>query len=554
MPREIKHRGVRVRRRLRPIVAVLALAASVAIAGPLSASATGTPITLVSGSFTGASVDSSSFISPTIPSGVNTACLTAGTDTTQTPIPGCGATPDPVGSGALRLTTTATSQVGAIGYAKAIPTEDGIDAQFDSYQYGGTANIEADGIGFYIAASDPLLNAVPSQTGYNGADLGYSPNGLFNSAGTALSGTTHVGLANAYLGVGLDAWGNYASPLADGSGCATPAPYTYFGAPSTHTNVTVRGPGSGLSGYCVLKSTYPTTTGFALSTPSTPHGRSDAKVPVEVAINTSNASAVSNAGISVPANSYLVAFTPIGGSQQTLTGPLPSTINGGIPAGTYPASWTNPLTGYPYKISFGWLASTGGKVDTHEVVLSGVKTLFGAVPVLTATSQASGGGATPTGSAGTFSITAVVDPSGTSETFPVTIVTTFPAGLTPQTPSSVPWGCAISGQVVTCVYTPSAAIAAGTQLPALALPYLASGSPSSQSIPYVVSSPDSIALAGVGSVTIANADPVLPLAPTLPITGVNVGPGLAVAAGLVSLGLVLLLAAFPWKRRRRFGS
>ena len=60
-----------------------------------------------------------------------------------------------------------------------------------------------------------------------------------------------VGLANGYLGVGLDVYGNYSSPGFDGTGCpASPS----WAAAQMPGQVVVRGPGNGTAGYCPVDS------------------------------------------------------------------------------------------------------------------------------------------------------------------------------------------------------------------------------------------------------------------------------------------------------------
>src|ERR1035441_8131048 len=87
-------------------------------------------------------------------------------------------------------------------------------------------------------------------------------------------------------------------------------------------------------------------------------------------------------GLTVAANSWIIAYTPLGTTtQQTLTGALPTTTNNAALA-TFPASWINPATGIPYQLTFGWTASTGGSNEYHEVNQLTATTLIGAVPDL----------------------------------------------------------------------------------------------------------------------------------------------------------------------------
>src|SRR4051812_14529993 len=74
-------------------------------------------------------------------------CLTAGADTSATPVAGCGLDTgaDSPGSGALRLTSDVVNQASGVLYNTNLPLSQGLSITFDEYQYGGTG---ADGISF----------------------------------------------------------------------------------------------------------------------------------------------------------------------------------------------------------------------------------------------------------------------------------------------------------------------------------------------------------------------------------------------------------------------
>jgi len=169
----------------------------------------------------------------------NGACLTAGTQampaTGATGIPACYlntyygtqtqtglttnsgiANTDPLGSGALRLTngcapvsttkngnTTTTNtcyydQNGAIIDTQSYPSNNGIQVTFTTYTYGGdnSGGHGADGIGFYLLDA---TKATPN-IGAWGGSLGYS---------CSNSNNPYNGMANAYLGLGMDEFGNF---------------------------------------------------------------------------------------------------------------------------------------------------------------------------------------------------------------------------------------------------------------------------------------------------------------------------------------------------------
>ena len=169
----------------------------------------------------------------------NGACLTAGTQgmpaTGATGIPACNqdtyygtqvqtglttingvANSDPLGSGALRLTngcapvsttkngtTTTTNtcyydQNGAIIDTQSYPSNNGIQVTFTTYTYGGdnSGGHGADGIGFYLLDA---TKATPN-IGSWGGSLGYS---------CSNTNSPYTGMANAYMGLGMDEFGNF---------------------------------------------------------------------------------------------------------------------------------------------------------------------------------------------------------------------------------------------------------------------------------------------------------------------------------------------------------
>jgi hypothetical protein len=87
----------------------------------------------------------------------------------------------------------------------ALPTSNGLDITWDSYQFDGTG---ADGISFDLAAVDPDDPEPPTSVGPAGGSLGYS-----TSAGSP-------GVPYGYLGFGADVFGNYESSTYGGLGCA----------------------------------------------------------------------------------------------------------------------------------------------------------------------------------------------------------------------------------------------------------------------------------------------------------------------------------------------
>ena len=434
---------------------------------------------LISETFTGANVATpSSWVEPTAPKGyTNAACLTAGTAAAsrQQPIPGC-ANPavDPAGAGVLRLNGAQHNQVGGVMTTASVPASSGLDATFESYQWGGNSG---DGMGFDLAAENPSNPAAPTVLGQRGGGLAYASG---HAAGAQ-------GLAYGYLGVGLDSYGNYSNPLEDGSGCTDPS----WDTGQTPRQVVVRGPGNGGVGYCLLNSSAVVLGGSQSLQGS---ARASSGIPVEVVINTTSGpvdmTASGFTGVSVPSGDYGVAWTPIGGSPKSYTGALPTVANGGIPSGLYPSGWVNPSTGVPYQLGFGWGAATGSNDDNHEIS-NVVANILQPAPVLTAAISDSDNGRLQVPGTVNYTVTGGVA-TGSNESDPIKMTTTLPSGVTPGAATGTGWSCVTAGQVVTCTYT--APIAAGTTLPAVTLPatvaQTASTAPGALSASVTVSSND----------------------------------------------------------------
>ena len=215
---------------------------------------------------------------PTAPAGGgNFACLTASGNNNKTgPLFSCSAPTDSQGSGKLRFTQAVTGQEGGVFASTSVPTSQGLDVTFNSYQYGGTG---ADGMAFVLAAVNPANPVIPTALGQSGGALGYSA----PSAGSN-------GLTDGYLGVGLDAYGNFSAKY-EGSGCTDPANI----AQRMPGQVVVRGPGNLTVGYCALQSTAATAASPPLTLRSTT--RAGSLVPVEVVFNPTSSRVTTASGL-----------------------------------------------------------------------------------------------------------------------------------------------------------------------------------------------------------------------------------------------------------------
>ncbi|RII89520.1 DUF11 domain-containing protein, partial [Clavibacter californiensis] len=303
-------------RRLAALAAAAVAAAALLVTLPTQTATAASQ--LVAESFSGTTVADAAW------KPLGSACLTRATSapTSGSTIGVCSSRdqslPASANPGALQLTDNRADAVGGVVYDNAIPATGGLDVKFDQYQY-GTSSGGADGIGFFLTdGSVPLTAAGPS-----GGGLGYAQT------------TTAAGVAGGYLGVGLDAFGNFSSPTEGrGTGCTTPS----AGVGQRPNAIALRGPGTGLAGYCYLTGVSPATSLRAtttLSTPTTDLGRtiritvSSARLPV-VTVYMGAAAGASTASLTQVL-------------QYTMTTPAPSS----------------------YK--FGYLASTGTFRDTHLI-------------------------------------------------------------------------------------------------------------------------------------------------------------------------------------------
>jgi uncharacterized repeat protein (TIGR01451 family) len=410
------------------LLAVSGLAAAMT-ASPPAAFAAGT--TLFNQPFHDNTVDgpAGSVAVPASPSGTNAACLSAAGNPSGKPLASCPSSTDANGSGKLRLTAATTSQEGGIFASTSIPTSQGLDITFNSYQYGGNG---ADGIAFALAAVDPANPATPSIIGQSGGALGYSAHATVTPA--------LPGLADGYLGIGFDTYGNFSNKY-EGTGCTDPANISS----QMPGQVVVRGPGNGLVGYCALQSSAATATSKSLALRAST--RAASVVPVEIVFNPTSATVTTPSGLTVPAGAYDVTFTPVGGTSRSLVGPLPT-----VPSGLYPSSWVT-AKGLPKQLAFGWVGSTGNSTDFHEidnVVVNSVNP----VPQLSVSQTSYAASTLVPGSPVTYTVAA--SSTGATESLPVTVTETLPTGVVPVVASGTGWTCAApSGQSISCTSTAS---------------------------------------------------------------------------------------------------
>ncbi|WP_374947808.1 beta strand repeat-containing protein [Agreia sp.] len=476
-------------------VTIALLAAVISVLDPTSASAVGT--VLFQNAFNNRTVDGTgSVVVPTPASGANTACLTVPGNSATGPLFSCAGASDAQGSGKLRLTSAAGNQIGGVFGETSFPTSNGLDVTFNSYQWGGGG---ADGLSFMLAAVNPTNPVAPTSIGPGGGSLGYSPAGSIK------------GLANAYLGVGLDVYGNFSSSSFQGTGCpAVPNIGT-----SVSGAVVVRGPGNNNTGYCGLTTTYTGTAASQIALRAST--RAASAVPVQVLINPTDGPFTSTTGVTVDANTYKVVVKPVGQAGRTLTGALPS-----VSSTLYPSPTWLDSDGVPRQLAFAFVGSTGGVTDNHEV--SDVKVLtFDPVPQLRVATTSFTAATPAAGAPVTYKITPSVQ-VGADEAAPVSVTQTTPAGVLPVGAYGTGWACqAPVGQSVTCTTTASS-FGNGTTLPVITVVGIVTGSSMSAAIVQNssvtrVSSTD----ANPDTVTVTTAG-TLPASPSAVTASPTIGP------------------------------
>lgn len=332
----------------------------------------------------------------TIPACQNTSTLPAygGTDGGNT-----GTIPDAVGVGALRLTDDKADRTGAVLYPNTFPSSQGLRVTFTSYMYNGLIspfnNTGADGIGFYLLDAGTTASpiAAPTKVGAFGGSLGYS---------CANYKSQPDGIANAYLGIGIDAYQNFTNgarvgdPTADNTSTG--------GGPSLNT-ISVRGAGNVNANWLQTKYSglYPNPTASDVQNVCKTGKLSDglvvpnydwissAKLPILTqplsSLSYKNAVKVSTAGDKRPNAApvtYKLEISPAGlmSMQYAYNGGAWTSLPGLDPALPYDLSAGGTKT-VPDNFRFGFGASTGSGYNIHEL------TCFAASSLASDTSAAS---------------------------------------------------------------------------------------------------------------------------------------------------------------------
>ena len=379
---------------------------------------------------------------------------------------------------------------GGVFLGSSLPSTQGLDIAFNTYQYNLNSSASgADGIGFALAATNPLDPSAPQNLGPVGGSLGYAPHNGAN------------GLPDGFLGFGLDTFGNFeTSSYAGTSGCsaattasstAIPSPgiYGLTGQTSFPESISVRGPGNGQTGYCLLASSANTqnsgsnnlpfgpdgtAAGYAGTAPNSSQflddpqsykrpvnsGATAQPVAVEIVLNTGatavtppDSDGVDWTGNPIAGGDWGIGVTPIevktsddsakAGTTVVQTGPLPDLCTAHSGSGSSEVctaaidgispSWINPISGLPYQLSLGWTSSTGYDTEAHEVNNFAAQTEVSGVPVLqvASTDSVSHSYSSPDASAQAVNLTltpSLLGGNGNELDAP-TLTDTIPAGI-----------------------------------------------------------------------------------------------------------------------------
>ena len=348
------------------------------------------------------------------------ACLTAG-DGSGT-IPACvgnsyytektqvggysGTLPDTAGNGALRFTDGSPNynQAGGIISNFTYPSNEGLEVTFKTVTYdgdsGGTGKDGADGISFFLM--DGSVTAPYNSefdVGAFGGSLGYTCSNANNDSKTHPDGTTrhYDGLYGAYLGLGIDEYGNFLNGVSNTlgeTGTSATGDNTASGGGYQPDRIGLRGAGS-INWYAL-------STAYSADYPSSISGTSAAATGVQDTCKTGTLwkysktkGTWSNLGTSYPVMDYPAitnAYKVLSGALQIaneaakkrgdadpITYDLKITQNGLLSlsysynGGAYEPVITNqsitanngPL---PSTFRFGFAGSTGGSDNVHEIL------------------------------------------------------------------------------------------------------------------------------------------------------------------------------------------
>lgn len=319
-----------------------------------------------------------------------TACLTAGSGAATTGgIPGCptgtqpggisGNFPEPSGQGALRLTTNGSNQSGFVLYTQPQSSANGLQAIFTEYSYDGTG---ADGMSFFFV--DASSGVPPTSSGASGGSLGYAQKTV---------APISPGIANGYVGIGFDEFGNFSNPTEGRVG----------GPGQVKETIAIRGSAGAsyayVTGYSAagVASSLP----FKIDSPTQLYRGGVSKRTWRVTLTVSK-----TISVECDTGSGFVTYIP----PTTV-----ANVNGGI---------------FPDSFYFGFSSSTGGSTNIHEInniTIQSATTAFGVVtgPVGNPSAAGSYDGVSAVTDGNDFT-----ERSFTPSGFVATTATTYPSAVT----------------------------------------------------------------------------------------------------------------------------
>ncbi|CAM5622445.1 hypothetical protein GCM10010329_20270 [Streptomyces spiroverticillatus] len=308
---------------------------------------------------------------------------------------------DKAGEGALRLTSNKTKQDGFVVTKEPIPSKSGLKltVDFASYDSSTAKKGAADGISLMLLdGSAPM----PKDAGGFGGGLGYQ-----NTVG-------------GYIGVGLDEWGNFATPR-----------FGRGGIPERKDNsITVRGASSVGNPFIA---TYQ-----AKRKISVPEAKSRKEAARTAKVELSTAGVLTVSIDFHDGQGYKQAIEPVDLTSIKDQPKLPETIR------------------------FGFAAGTGDYTNIHELWGAKIESMD---PILT--TEVSPAGTVSPGRDAEFALTTSNAKDGGPTDGPVTTTQTFPKGVTPTAAKGDGWDCKVEGQKVTCTRPgkDKDALAAGASYP-----------------------------------------------------------------------------------------
>lgn len=356
------------------------------------------------------------------------------TDTTS---PAGPFTPDPPGSGTLRLTPSKENQAAFVLFNSppspgnpqgGIPSANGLVITFDFFTYNGTG---ADGISFFLIdaaigrTANPVAGAFGGSLGYANRD---SPNNL-------------PGVVGGYVGVGFDEFGNYSNGN-EGRLGGSPNPTLPDGR--VPDAVAVRG--SQASGYRYISGTETLPPAQSIDQPA--------------ATNRLSPGVQRTARITLTPDNQIsvdVDFRNGAGFVNLVSRLSLDAVNG---QGTLPPN-----------LNFGFAGSTGTTTNIHEIQNIRITTIPPDVNIVK-----TGPPQFTVGQPGAYTLNVQNSPSAgsTSDNVPITVTDTLPPGFEFISATGTNWTCSAVDALVTCNYTGSA-LGPGASAPPITINVLPTG-------------------------------------------------------------------------------